>query len=60
MTYTPGQRVTFRENENGAPESGVVIEQLPPTESHPNGGEYDLLLDDGSGVIAWVAELEAA
>jgi len=60
MTYAPGQRVIFRESEDGEPEPGIVVEELPPTESHPNGGEYDLLLDDESGVIAWVAELEAA
>lgn len=60
MTFTPGQRVIFRESETGPAEPGVVDEVYPATESHPNAGEYRIHLDDGSGVVAWVAELEAA
>lgn len=56
--FALGQRVVFRENESGPAEPGVIAEVVGPTDSHPRGGEYVILLDDDQGVVqAWHVEM---
>jgi hypothetical protein len=59
-TFATGQRVIFRENEKGSPEPGTVRFPIEPDTTYPQGGEYDVDLDDGSHVIAWHTELSPA
>lgn len=61
MKYQAGQRIIFRESESGPPELGTIVMELPATETHQNGGEYEISIDNAETcLIAWVGELEAA
>lgn len=51
-------RVIFRESETGPPEPGEITLVHDPDKLHPRGGEYEVDLDDGTNVLAWVHELE--
>jgi hypothetical protein len=50
-------RVVFREGEAGPAEPGEVSLVYPPDFLHPNGGEYEIDLDDGSCVVAHWTEM---
>lgn len=46
-TFSVGDKVVFRESETGPAELGEVVEILPATDSHPNGGLYVVQFDNG-------------
>jgi hypothetical protein len=45
-TFKTGDRIVFRESENGAPEPGEVIEVIPPDDQYPMGGLYIIRTDE--------------
>lgn len=50
-------RVIFRESEDGPPEHGEISLVYGPDFLHPNGGEYEIDLDDGTCVLAHWTEI---
>lgn len=44
--FEEGDRVVFRESENGAPELATVIEVIPADVDYPQGGLYVIRTDE--------------
>jgi hypothetical protein len=57
--FAIGQEVTFRLSGEGAPEGGRIAEVSPASEDYPNGGLFQIALDDGDTVEAWRDEITA-